>query len=198
MADNYLYFKSNGEWIEVSKVYKKINGAWVEQSDLSAIFTTVNCKKENTPGTIAYEASNLVFSGSNYINTNVQLFSDENISRDFELFADITPAGVGGSTVSLITCKKEGGATCGFIIRINRGSAMYSGNITIDPSTPSKITMRRISGVYTLEGNTYASNFPPANVAHEMPLVLGCALDASGNPYRYAKATINYICVKWL
>lgn len=35
-----LMFKSNGSWIEVSKVYKKVNGSWVEQDDLSSLFDT--------------------------------------------------------------------------------------------------------------------------------------------------------------
>lgn len=33
-----LFFKSNGTWVEASRVYKKVNGSWVEQSDLSNVF----------------------------------------------------------------------------------------------------------------------------------------------------------------
>ena len=41
-----LMLKSNGSWVEVSKVYKKVNGSWVEQSDLTSLFdTTANYVK---------------------------------------------------------------------------------------------------------------------------------------------------------
>lgn len=35
-----LKIKSNGNWEDVSKVYKKENGTWVEQQDLSQVFDT--------------------------------------------------------------------------------------------------------------------------------------------------------------
>lgn len=31
---------SNGNWQDVSKVYKKENGSWIEQEDLSQVFDT--------------------------------------------------------------------------------------------------------------------------------------------------------------
>ena len=43
-----LKIKSNGNWQDVSKVYKKENGSWVEQTDLSQVFdTNANYVKEN-------------------------------------------------------------------------------------------------------------------------------------------------------
>lgn len=43
-----LKIKSNGNWTDVSKVYKKENGSWVEQTDLSQVFdTNANYVKEN-------------------------------------------------------------------------------------------------------------------------------------------------------
>ena len=35
-----LKIKSNGNWADVSKVYKKENGSWIEQTELSQIFDT--------------------------------------------------------------------------------------------------------------------------------------------------------------
>lgn len=35
-----VFFKSNGAWVEASRVYKKVNGSWVEQSDLSNVFSS--------------------------------------------------------------------------------------------------------------------------------------------------------------
>lgn len=36
---NRLYLKSNGSWLQTTKVYKKSNNAWVEQSDYSSLFS---------------------------------------------------------------------------------------------------------------------------------------------------------------
>ncbi len=33
-----MYFKSNGSWVQCTKVYKKVSGSWVEQTDLTAVF----------------------------------------------------------------------------------------------------------------------------------------------------------------
>ena len=38
VAQDKLYLKVNGSWIEASSVYKKINGNWVLQSDLTNVF----------------------------------------------------------------------------------------------------------------------------------------------------------------
>ena len=43
-----LKIKSNGNWQDVSKVYKKENGSWIEQTELSQVFdTNINYVKEN-------------------------------------------------------------------------------------------------------------------------------------------------------
>lgn len=36
---NRLYLKSNGSWLQTTKVYKKSNNTWVEQSDYSSLFS---------------------------------------------------------------------------------------------------------------------------------------------------------------
>jgi hypothetical protein len=33
-----LYYKANGDWEQLNKVYKKENGSWVEQTDLTNVF----------------------------------------------------------------------------------------------------------------------------------------------------------------
>ena len=35
-----LYFKSGGNWVTATKVYKKVSGSWVEQSDLTTVFNS--------------------------------------------------------------------------------------------------------------------------------------------------------------
>lgn len=38
VAQDKMYLKLNGTWIEASKVYKKVNGAWAEQTTLTSVF----------------------------------------------------------------------------------------------------------------------------------------------------------------
>lgn len=42
-----LYFKNNGDWIEVQSAYKKVNGAWVEQ-DITTLFNSSTNYKRGT------------------------------------------------------------------------------------------------------------------------------------------------------
>lgn len=45
VAQDKLYIKVNGSWVEATAVYKKVNGSWVEQTDLTSIFESgVNYK----------------------------------------------------------------------------------------------------------------------------------------------------------
>lgn len=44
-AQDTLYIKINGSWVEASAVYKKVNGSWVLQTDLTQVFESgVNYK----------------------------------------------------------------------------------------------------------------------------------------------------------
>ena len=45
-AQDKLYIKINGSWVEATKVYKKVSGSWVEQTDLTNVFSSgTNYKK---------------------------------------------------------------------------------------------------------------------------------------------------------
>lgn len=45
VAQDKLYIKVNGSWVEATAVYKKVNGSWVEQADLTSVFESgVNYK----------------------------------------------------------------------------------------------------------------------------------------------------------
>ena len=39
-AQDKLYIKVNGSWIEATAIYKKVNGSWVEQTDLTNVFNS--------------------------------------------------------------------------------------------------------------------------------------------------------------
>lgn len=37
-AQNKIYIKVNGSWVEATTIYKKVNGSWVQQTDLTNVF----------------------------------------------------------------------------------------------------------------------------------------------------------------
>lgn len=39
-AQDKMYIKLNGSWVEATAVYKKVNGSWVKQSDLTTVFNS--------------------------------------------------------------------------------------------------------------------------------------------------------------
>ena len=148
---------------------------------------------------ILYEAWNLSFNGTNeYIDTGVYLFTQENINRDFEFIAEGI-AGQGRQPNNTIICAKHNSNSYGFLVRIeNTTKIEYNGTIYIWPS-PGSIVIRRINGVITLNGtNIKNPGVQFTNAVFDWPLVLGCAIDDNGNPYRYRKGTIDHVCVRWL
>ena len=148
---------------------------------------------------ILYEARNLSFNGvDEYIDTGVYLFTQENINRDFEFIAEGIASNVYKSNDTII-CAKHNGNAYGFLVRFYASSDIkYNGTIYIYPS-PGSIVIRRINGVITLNGtNIKNQGVQFTNAVFNWPLVLGCAIDDNGKPYRYKKGTIDHVCVRWL
>lgn len=150
----------------------------------------------------AYEASNLTFDGTNYINTGVSLFSSENINRDFRITVDgITPntsQGTGGvAERCIIGSMSETSPYPGFVVRagiLNPGR----GVISLTNNASSNLVIERISGVITVTGaekynaGTYTTVF-------DIPVTLGCELNSDGvTPFRYMGGTIDHIKIQWL
>lgn len=149
---------------------------------------------------VVYEAFNLSFNGSNYIDTGVYLFTQENINKDFEFIAENITGPTNQSSNTLI-CAKYDSAAYGFLIRTTgNNNTQYKGTIFVK-GTPNYSTaiVKRVNGVITLSGtNVTNPNVQFNNNVHNWPLVLGCAIDNNGNPYRYAKGKIGHIVVRWL
>ena len=49
-----------------------------------------------------YKADSLVFDGTNYVNTGIKLFSEENINKDFEINFEIVRCVNGGKYMSIV------------------------------------------------------------------------------------------------
>lgn len=148
---------------------------------------------------IAYEASNLTFNGSNYIDTGLYLFSEENVNKDFELVA--TGVNCKNNSTATVICAKLDGPAYGFLVRTNNvTSNSYKGTIQCKANFDVTVIVRRINGVLSVDGVGITNQpvpFNPNNVFNQ-PLVLGCALQANGSPYRYTTGKIDHIIVTWL
>ena len=151
---------------------------------------------------IAYEAWNLSFNATKKesINTGIYLFNEENIDRDFEVVVEDLYGS--SSSEATIICAKHNRLSLGFLIRCTAtANHTYAGTIAIKKNTiPNTITIRRINGVLSVEGNTITNQPVPfnSNAVFDWPLYLGCAIDDDGEPYRWATGTIGHIVVKWL
>lgn len=148
----------------------------------------------------AYEAKNLTFDGTNYIDTGVYLFSEKNINRDFEVVIEDL---YGRSTTKneTIICAKYDSTAIGFLIRLNGAKGIqYNGSIFMNKNDHNNnITIKRINGVITISGIGISNpTVKFTNAIHQHPLVLGCALQDNGTPFRYITGTIGHITVKWL
>ena len=167
--------------------------------DMMALRREVMLGEKNN---IAYEAWNLSFNKSKreYINTGVYLFNEENIDRDFEVVIEDLYGSESSSAT--IICAKHNGLALGFLIRCTaQADHTYAGTIGIKRNTiPNTITIRRINGVLSVEGNTITNQPVPfnPNTVFNWPLYLGCAVDDNGKPYRWATGTIGHIVVRWL
>lgn len=148
---------------------------------------------------ILYEAYNLSFDGTNYIDTGVYLFTQENINKDFEFIAEgiYGPVGVNSHT---IICTKDNANALGFLVRTTGDTGTkYAGTIFVKSNDSATVIVKRINGVMTLSGiNITNPTVRLTNGVFDWSLHLGCAIDDNGNRYRYATGTINHVVVRWL
>ena len=147
---------------------------------------------------ILYEASSLSFNGSNYIDTGVYLFSEENIDKDFEMVVTDSNFVDSGTNPNTLICHKKNNNSYGFLVRSStKPTNTYKGTLYTQPNTNNNYVVKRVNGVLSFSGDI-VNNPGFLNNVHNQPLTLGCALQDSGAPYRYATGTIGHIVVRWI
>ena len=125
-------------------------------------------------------------------------FQKKNINRDFEVMIEDLYGG--DPSNNTIVCAKYDSTAIGFLIRLNGAKATtYNGTINMKRDNYNNITIKRINGVITISGSEITNpKVKFTNAVHQHPLVLGCALQDDGTPFRYEAGTIGHITVKWL
>lgn len=149
---------------------------------------------------VAYEARNLVFDGTNYIDTDVYLFSAENVNRNFEIIVkgatidNTIGTGSNKNERALIGSMYEVNPYPGFLVR---GDVPAGQGVIAIRQQPTDITIKRINGIYTVVGTSIQSG-AIANATFDIPVTLGCEMQADKTPFRYVGGSIDYISIRWL
>lgn len=155
----------------------------------------------------------IIFDGTNYIDTGLNLFSPANINKDFDISLTIDEIGTNASQATLINAKDESqnNSWPGFAYRLNSGikfdlTARWPGQSNgsgIDNNPlPRTVTITRRSGVvyysYSGSATTKLIATPASSLNNEFKpnLTFGSSLDASGEPFRYFVGIVTNINVQ--
>ncbi len=153
------------------------------------------------------------FNGTNYIDTGINLFSAENINKDFDIELTLQQVGGNSSQATLINLKDESQNNVwpGVSYRLKSGTSSFEftgrwpGETTVsvvDSATvPKVITISRKNGViYYSSGTsneTKLISVPPAalTTGFSSNLTFGASTNSSGNPFRFFSGIVSNISV---
>ena len=164
---------------------------------------------------VAYEHSgDIVFDGTNYINTNIELFDYNNYDKDFEISFDVVSIATDNADQNtVLNAKYEGGTAPGMVYRVYKnktielkfvgGSGTAQNRRNYAGIESVKISRRNNKMYYQIndEAETQLYSFEEFIEFFNTPLTIGCSLqpsdDPSGfTPFRYFKGTLSNIVVK--
>lgn len=179
---------------EVNNLTEASNGTVT----LYAIYTRVKYVNNN----------DIVFDGTNYIDTGIYLFSEKNINRDFEVSFDIKERMTTENYATMMSSMDETGSPWpGMVYRVfNANDDQFAAN---SPSSKvdkkykntnvQKVTLKRICGVIYVNFNdgedTQMLNLSSITNSFEIPLTFGAALNADKTPFRYFIGTLSNLKV---
>ncbi len=167
-------------------------------------------KNEVKVENVIYKADSLTFDGTNYVNTGMQLFSEANYNRNFNIkfkITEILPTTVSQTTIINSKLEKESEGYPGFAIRksgdsksefAGRGVAekrmSYSNANLID----KEIIISRIDDkiYYSIDGVNY--EWFTQNKKFDIPVTIGCSLNENRNPWRYFIGTVTNVSIEFV
>lgn len=157
-----------------------------------------------------YDAYN--FTGSNYLNTNIRLYNQANINKNYRITFNIDS--YGSSQTSLATLmnsvNESGSPWPGVLARIESNNTLRiesnKQGQSIDKdnniSTVKKVEIIRVNNIlyYKLNDGNYAllQDFNGFTSYFNVPVTFGGSLDGSSKPYRYFKGTLSNMEVRFL
>lgn len=148
------------------------------------------------------------FTGSNYLNSNIQLFSSTTFYRDFEVSFDIVSRNTTTNLATMVASMDESSSPYpGFVYRVSTSSNVTNDSLTANSylsteatktytrSTTNSVAIKRKDkilyvsinngdDVQLLDTHTLARTFTS-------PVAFGCSLKANGTCQRYFKGTLK-------
>ena len=148
----------------------------------------------------------LIFDGTNYVDTGVYLFDSENIDKNFIISFEISD--VSDSQINLATIvnsMEEVSPYPGFVLRfqnnsntqIEFNSPKIKNKTGIKVSTLKKILLKRVNDIYYIQindGNLETLGTYKYDKTFNTPVVLGASPDT--NPIRYFKGTLSNVNIE--
>lgn len=155
--------------------------------------------------TIEYLGDN-VFSGDNYIDTGLSLFSEENINKDFEIVFEVKEFTYVNQFDTILSIMDESGSPWpGIVFRLSSATnyqigANVSGSLKKEKNysnqTKKKVSIKKVEKILYISFND-GDNEKILDMsqlrAFDIPLTFGASLDGSGNPFRYFTGTLSDI-----
>ena len=154
----------------------------------------------------------IVFDGTNYVDTGVYLFNDRNIDRDFVVTFEIKDFTVAGELATLMNSLDERDQKyAGMVFRFNGGNQLsFVANNSATQKTEKpygtnsgqKVTIKRIGKTlyFALNDEVDAEfyNFTELSGSFDYPVTFGASLDGNKQPWRYFTGTLSNLKVELL
>lgn len=156
-----------------------------------------------------------IFSGNDFVNTGICLYSEENINKNFEISFDIVDLGttnVDQSTI-LSSMNEAGDPWPGHNVKItsksgktflkieSNSNTSSTGDVTI-PDTVKNVKIIRINHIlyYSFDGKEcfQLNDFTGFTNYFDVPVTFGCALDKDNKSFRYFNGKLSNMYIRFL
>ncbi len=155
----------------------------------------------------------IMFDGTNYIDTGLNLFSAENINKDFDISLTIDALSNNSNQATLINAKDESQNNVwpGFAYRLSSGTkyeltarwpGQSQGSAFDSSATPRTVSIKRRNGIiyYSYSGSPDAKliETPAQSLTNPFSsnLTFGASTNSSGQPFRYFSGIVSNISVQ--
>lgn len=171
--------------------------------------------QQSSDPNLIFEARNIVLTGSNFVDTGFNAFSAENINKDFKITIRMSEMIWVNGSATIIGNKYEGSiggkSYPGFYFRYMNGA---SGTNKCQVSTSSSVGYN-INNADVVNKNLYiwregtdklysyydgisTKTMNLNSAVFNQNMMIGCAIQANGVKFRYAKGTIEYIRIEYI
>ena len=152
------------------------------------------------------------FDGTNYINTNIYLYSEENVNRNFMMSFNIESIGENNQNHSALanSMDESGKPWPGHVVKITANNTVLfesnsntsgEGNIPISSSVKNVRIFRLNNYMYVSFDGDYlirVNDYNGFTDTFDIPVMFGASLDGNKNPFRFFNGTLSDMHVEFL